>query len=431
MTTPGSELQIIDTTAELVVRREPAAVLEEAQKAAAALMRVVSAKPRKVMLGGEQYLELEDWQTVARFYGVTAKVVESKRVDYGGGVHGFEATAVALRSDGFELSSADAACLTDEEKWRGRPKYQRELQMQDGRWVEEPIDETQHPKSTWKWNDNPRRPESRRREVGIEPVPLFQLKSMAQTRACAKVLRNVLAWVVVLAGYRPTPAEELDGMASSSETPHPAGQAAPPATMPVTGTGSASAAPATAPGAQPTVQLAPGVTFVKSVGVKKGKSGERSWTRYFAVFADGRDGVTFDVTVGKALQDAQTAQTPVHPDIVKGDKGNDLKGLLPVVAPEPVHQDEPVDGPEKVLTVRKLETDHGPRWVIQTDKRQLMTDQEAHANAATQARKDQRGIVPTFEVIPAKSGVGSVNRLTAMVVETPAAGDIEEPGAEG
>jgi hypothetical protein len=39
--------------------------------------------------------------------------------------------------------------------------------------------------------------------------PWFQLASMAQTRAGAKALRNVLAWVVVLAGYRPTPAEEL------------------------------------------------------------------------------------------------------------------------------------------------------------------------------------------------------------------------------
>ena len=33
-----------------------------------------------------------------------------------------------------------------------------------------------------------------------------------QTRACAKALRNVLSWVVVLAGYRPTPAEEMDGV---------------------------------------------------------------------------------------------------------------------------------------------------------------------------------------------------------------------------
>src|SRR3990167_3037439 len=34
---------------------------------------------------------------------------------------------------------------------------------------------------------------------------------MAQTRACAKTLRNILGWVVVLAGYRPTPAEEMTG----------------------------------------------------------------------------------------------------------------------------------------------------------------------------------------------------------------------------
>jgi hypothetical protein len=42
--------------------------------------------------------------------------------------------------------------------------------------------------------------------------PLYQLRSMAQTRAQAKALRGVLAWVAVLAGYNPTPAEEMDGV---------------------------------------------------------------------------------------------------------------------------------------------------------------------------------------------------------------------------
>ena len=32
---------------------------------------------------------------------------------------------------------------------------------------------------------------------------------MAQTRAGAKAFRNILAWVVVLAGYKGTPAEEM------------------------------------------------------------------------------------------------------------------------------------------------------------------------------------------------------------------------------
>ena len=48
-----------------------------------------------------------------------------------------------------------------------------------------------------------------RDEENWKEKPWFQLASMAQTRAGAKALRNVLAWVVVLAGYRPTPAEEL------------------------------------------------------------------------------------------------------------------------------------------------------------------------------------------------------------------------------
>ena len=35
------------------------------------------------------------------------------------------------------------------------------------------------------------------------------MRSMAQTRACAKALRNALAWVMVLAGVAGTPAEEM------------------------------------------------------------------------------------------------------------------------------------------------------------------------------------------------------------------------------
>src|SRR5262249_527648 len=49
-------------------------------------------------------------------------------------------------------------------------------------------------------------------QVGEEAVPMFQLASMAQTRANAKVLRNVLSWVAVLAGYKPTPAEEIEDL---------------------------------------------------------------------------------------------------------------------------------------------------------------------------------------------------------------------------
>jgi len=153
----------------LAIQCAPNIVLEEATRAAKALADVIEKKPNKVVFNGKTYLQFEDWQTLGRFYGVTAVARSTRFVEYGEGdyaIRGFEATADALLvSNNQTISSAEAMCLDDEPNWRRKP--------------------------------------------------LFQLKSMAQTRACAKSLRNVLAWVVVLAGYAPTPAEEMDG----TETP--------------------------------------------------------------------------------------------------------------------------------------------------------------------------------------------------------------------
>lgn len=170
------------------VMRDPGEVLKEAKKAAQALMTVVSQKKRPVIMNGEQYLEFEDWQTLGRFYGLTVKVVKTDFLDYGG-VKGFEASAEVLRADGAVISAANAMCLNDEDKWSTRTKYE--------------------------YIDNVKT------KVGEVPVPLFQLRSMAQTRACAKALRNVLAWVAVLAGFKPTPAEEMTGTETPSAATKP------------------------------------------------------------------------------------------------------------------------------------------------------------------------------------------------------------------
>lgn len=150
----------------MAIQREPDVVLAEATKAAHALAQVIESKPNKCVIRGKTYLQFEDWQTLGRFYGVTVKASSTKYVEFGEGydqVRGFEATAEALLvSTNQVISSAEAMCLDDEDKWHDSP--------------------------------------------------FFQLRSMAQTRACAKALRNVLAWVVVLAGYNPTPSEEMDGV---------------------------------------------------------------------------------------------------------------------------------------------------------------------------------------------------------------------------
>lgn len=150
------------------LQRAPELVLEEAAKAAQALRDVIERKPTKCVINGKTFLQFEDWQTLGRFYGITAAARTTTYIEYGR-VRGFECHAEALLvSSDQVISGAQAMCLDDEKKWNDKP--------------------------------------------------LFQLRSMAQTRAQAKALRNVLAWVVVMAGYAPTPAEEMDSVVHHAPT---------------------------------------------------------------------------------------------------------------------------------------------------------------------------------------------------------------------
>jgi hypothetical protein len=133
---------------------DPEVALRDARRAAKALITVVSSKNDTVIIGGKQYLRFEDWQTIGRFYGVTVGVERTGKVKAG-----YEARAVVYKN-GEVISAAEASCTGDEPNWKERPDFMR--------------------------------------------------RSMAQTRACAKALRNVLAWVAVLAGFEGTPAEEMN-----------------------------------------------------------------------------------------------------------------------------------------------------------------------------------------------------------------------------
>jgi hypothetical protein len=204
------------------IQEAPAVILHEAMEAARALKDVISKKKRPFILNGQQYLEFEDWQTLGKFYGITAKEDGDPVWVEMGGVSGFKASSIAIDRYGRELSRATAYCLNDEEKWAGRTKYAYLYVCKDGTLSEEDpgLDQIV-------WEPNPSkpgksRPKKERKEVGTETVPLFQLASMSQTRANAKALRNVLSWVAVLADYRPTPAEELSAAPDPIDDPKPA-----------------------------------------------------------------------------------------------------------------------------------------------------------------------------------------------------------------
>lgn len=162
---------------ELKLWRAPEAVLAEAQQAAQALQKRMAGKKNKVMFNGEQYIENDDWQMMAHFFGYAPKIISTEFVQYGD-VQGFKAIAELINErSGLTVGRGEALCLDEEDNWGDRTKYEYQ--------------------------------NNKKVAVGTVPVPLFQLMSMAETRACNKAMSNKLKWVVSIAGYATTPAEDM------------------------------------------------------------------------------------------------------------------------------------------------------------------------------------------------------------------------------
>ena len=141
-----------------VRKQSPKQITNFGTRAAKQLVDIVKQNKWNVNIQGNDYLRFEAWQTVGRFFGYTVKTEKTNYIELGE-AKGFEATAVVLDSEGQVVGGADSVCMSDEKQWASKP--------------------------------------------------LYALKSMAQTRASARALRQILSWVVVLAGYKPTPVEEI------------------------------------------------------------------------------------------------------------------------------------------------------------------------------------------------------------------------------
>lgn len=151
----------------------PKDVMRRGREVARELKRFIKSNAGQVVLiEGSKHPRAECWQFVAACYGHSPIVTSTQELldeaDHG---IGFLAIAHLRDAGGQIVSGAEAACMREEPDW--------------------------------------------------QTSPAFQLRSMAQTRACAKVTRNVFAYVMVLAGLCPTPAEEMEARRHREQSPKP------------------------------------------------------------------------------------------------------------------------------------------------------------------------------------------------------------------
>jgi hypothetical protein len=163
-------------SATLFRTNDPAEVIARATAAADVLKNVLTRQGLTTRIGNKEHVNVEGWQTCGAMLGVSAVkewvkpiawpadefLTDALRAVRGRGlVFGYESSYAAQTFAGQRIGAAEAACKRTEEKWLTSDDY--------------------------------------------------ALESMAQTRATSKAMSAVLRWIVTLAGYSGTPAEEMTG----------------------------------------------------------------------------------------------------------------------------------------------------------------------------------------------------------------------------
>ena len=145
----------------------PADVIKLGTDIATQLGAIILDRKLYADIQGKKYVTVEGWTTCAAMLGFVAREVEVKEDDEGNVIAWVEIVRV---SDGQRVGYASAICGVDEPKW-----------------------------STAEVNADGKL---------VHGCFRYARRSMAVTRATSKACRLMFAWIVKLAGYQPTPAEE-------------------------------------------------------------------------------------------------------------------------------------------------------------------------------------------------------------------------------
>jgi len=168
---PSRALVVAQPGQALVAPSErPAGMIAIATALADALKNIIDKQHLYTEIRGKRYPQVEAWMTIGRLDNVVAREAERPIRNEDGSYEGF--VELVRLSDGMVIGRASALCgMADDEPWGGTP-----------------------PK-----NGKP----------ALPPRAEYARRSMAVTRATSRAFRQQYSWIMALAGYEPTPADEM------------------------------------------------------------------------------------------------------------------------------------------------------------------------------------------------------------------------------
>lgn len=147
---------------------DPGEIMQRAVSRANVLADVIERKHLYVEISGKKHVFVEGWTMLATLHNLSPVLAWSRRLEVG---DGWEARTEVYALDGGIRGAAECHCDRSEAKWADRDDH--------------------------------------------------AIRSMAETRSTAKALRLPLGYVMALAGYSPTPAEEMPESGAQADTTSP------------------------------------------------------------------------------------------------------------------------------------------------------------------------------------------------------------------
>lgn len=158
----NTELTVVESAVTAPVVLDPKATLDQAAKIATAIADVIEKQKLYTNIGGKKYVRVDAYIALGNVRGIYPREVRTTEHDDGT----FESFVELVDRSGTVVGSGSAIVGSDEPTWKSRPRFAR--------------------------------------------------RSMAITRATGKAFRIRDAWILTLAGYEGTPAEEMEHTVTTS-----------------------------------------------------------------------------------------------------------------------------------------------------------------------------------------------------------------------